>query len=291
MHRAPESAGHAPLYLALIAGAVLLWLSAHLPAAELASYTSHLAGPAPGQPHWAGEITVERSPALFPSDDVALERMVKYAAWSWSERTGKKIIDAGAVTTKGSPTSGRVTFVFASSSEIRALSGSMTAAAATTVSYYTDTGFIAGVTVYVPHILFGECSQHMILHEMGHAIGVINHDGAASGDVMHRDQTTCRHALTAQDVRMAPYGETLCFVEYLPDRSLYFPSAGGFAGFLRYRSGLWHVESAIPTTLRCPQVVHTDPLLQAGDVRGQNGKGSGTISHMGAGVWRLVNAN
>jgi hypothetical protein len=89
MHRAPESAGNAPGYLAIVAGAAMLWLSSQAPAAELSLYISHgyeesYAARSPGQPLWAGDITVERSPGLLTSDNAALERMVKYAAWSWS---------------------------------------------------------------------------------------------------------------------------------------------------------------------------------------------------------------
>ena len=107
---------------------------------------------------------------------------------------------------------------------------------------------------------------------------------------MHSNQDNCRHALSSQDVRMAPYGESLCFAEYLPDQSLYFPSVGGFAAFLRYSGGIWSVEAATPATLKCPSTSYSDPAVQALDVRGQNGRGFGTIQHIGAGKWRLVTA-
>lgn len=287
MTRDPRPAGNAPLILALIVAAIMLILN-RASAAELDLYTSHgwqeeHAAMRPGMTYWPAEIVFELNQAGAPVDASAI---VDRAAWSWSQRTGKKITFLGNTESPGAARSGRVTFVWKTLAQIRYITGSATTAAATKRWSYTDTGHIAGAIVYLP-IDRPQCLDHIGLHEAGHAIGITGHDGTQPTDVMHATQAHCLPALSAQDVSMSPYSDHACHGEVLADGSVYLPAVEGWGVHLVPSGDAWTVARASESRAVCvgARLYGIDLLLS--DIRSPAGRWMGQLRQEGN-QWRAV---
>ena len=287
IQRDPRPAGNAPLILALIVAGIMLVLNrAH--AAELELYVSHgyqeqYAAMRPGMTYWPGEIVFELNQTDAPMDASAI---VQRAAWSWSQRTGKTIAFRGATESPGAARSGRVTFVWKTLAQIRYITANATTAAATNRWSYTDTGHIAGAIVYLP-IDRPQCMDHIILHELGHAIGITGHDGARPTDVMHATQEHCLPALTVQDVSMAPYQDHACHGEVLADGSVYLPAVEGWGVHLVPRGDAWSVARAVESDAVCVAARLDGDRLLLSDIRSPAGRWMGELRQDGD-VWRVV---
>jgi len=287
IQRDPRPAGNAPLILALIVAGIMLFLN-RASADELEVYVSHgyqeqYAAMRPGMTYWPDGITAELNQTNAPMDVTAL---IERQSWSWAERTGKTVTFRGNTASEGAARSGRITFVWRLLSQIRFITGSSTTAAATKRWSYTDTGHIAGAIVYLP-IDRPQCVEHIILHELGHAIGITGHDGTQPTDVMHATQAHCLPALTVQDVSMAPYSDHACHGEVLADGSVYLPAVEGWGVHLVPRGDAWGVARAAESGAVCVGAKLTGDRLLLSDIRSPAGRWMGELRQDGD-VWRVV---
>lgn len=289
--RDTRSAGNAPLILALIGALVMLGLNLYAPkadAAELDVYVSHgwqeeHAAMKPGMTYWPDGIVFELNQTNAPLD---ASEAIQRAAWSWGQRTGKAISFRGATESIGAPTSGKVIFVWKTLAQIRSLTGSPFTAAATERWTYTNTGHIAGAIVYLP-IDRLQCIEHIILHEVGHAIGINGHEGAKSTDVMYSEQSHCLPALTVQDVSMAPYVDHSCHGELLADGSLYLPAVEGWGVHLVNNNGLLSVSRAAQSSGVCASARLSGIDLFLSDIRSPSGRWMAQLRQEGN-QWRVL---
>lgn len=260
-------------------------------ASTLEMYTSHswqeeYAAMRPGMTYWPDQIRVERTDKQGPISDAELDAMLDRAMWSWGQRTGKTFVDAGVTESQGRPTSGRITVVWRTTWEIIMLTGNVSAGAATQTWTYTDTGHLAGAIIYLPSDGDPMCLPHKALHEIGHSIGIISHDGAGPHDVMHVSQDHCRPLLSAQDVRMAPYADHTCHVELAATGDLYIPSFRGHSALLERDGDGWRLAQYVPAT-GCTTVAAVGMDITLGDVRSPAGKFRGWLRYVGGDRWVL----
>jgi hypothetical protein len=261
----------------------------------LTMYTSHgwqeeFAAMRPGMTYWPDQIKVERTDKEGPISDAELDAMLDRVMWSWGQRTGKTFIDAGVTESQGRATSGKITVVWRTTWEIIALTGNFWAKAATQTWTYTDTGHLAGAIIYLPSDGKPECLEHTALHEAGHAIGIMNHEGAGPHDVMHISQDNCRPLLSAQDVRMAPYADHTCHVELTAAGDLYIPSFRDHAALLKRDGDGWRLAQYVPTGPGCTTVVAIGMDVTFGDIRSQAGRFRGWLRYVGGERWVLGGA-
>lgn len=208
--------------------------------------------------------------------DEQLRPYIEYAAWQWSQRTGKRITVAAGAAPAGYSTSGKIT------AGIR----SVPSMAQTQTWHYMSTGNIAGAVVsFDPLWMLStpECVQHMVTHEIGHAIGGSGHT-ASPHDVMFPTQQHCRYALSAADVAHMPYDGTACHVELMQDGSLYIPSFQGHAALLKKDGDGWRLAEYAPAT-GCTTVAAVGMDLTFGDIRSQSGNFRGWLRYVGGERW------
>lgn len=247
---------------------------------------------------WATPIMVDYAvDSTMPADilPTALERAVQ----SVSQRSGYTISRMGVAPTTLGGATGRITFVFVSNEELRAIGAPETALATTKTWYYVDSGIIAGVVVYLDRVWFlagvTDCAVHTVSHELVHALGGTGHTSNPH-DVMYPNKTHCRYALSAGDlthlgVTQAPLGRS-CFAEIMQGDSVYLPSVAGKAALLRPDGdNVWQLaqlENSVET--RCDNVTVGDDLhLHIEDLRGQNVMYDwAELVFIGNDKWRLV---
>jgi hypothetical protein len=152
-----------------------------------------------------------------------------------------------------------------------------------------STGNIAGsVMSFDPVYLLGtpDCIQHMVTHEVGHAIGGSGHT-ASPHDVMYPNQTHCRYALSVGDVGHVPYDGNTCFVELTKDYSLYIPNYKGYAALLKYTGTGWKLAEHLPSSGKCSTVFELDMNLTFGDIRSISGNYRAQLRYTGDETWVL----
>lgn len=227
---------------------------------------------------WFQDIAVE----LDATAGTELRKAVEYAAWQWSQRTGKKITVNASQGLPGYSTSGKITFrtgYIANGSTM----------AQTDLWHYTDTGNIAGAIVTMSTLynwLSTDCLQAAVTHELGHAIGGMGHTSSAH-DVMYTYQAHCRYALTAGDTNYVPYDGNSCFVELMKNQSLYIPNYQGHAALLTYTGSGWRLAEYLPAHGTCTTVAAIGMDLTFGDIRSPSGKYRAQLRHSGGETWAL----
>lgn len=228
---------------------------------------------------WPFAITVDLDATATPQ----LRQAVEYAAWQWGERIGRKI----TVTSTGQAgysTSGKVTFGVG-------LLASVTTKGQTRTWHWSDTGNIAGAIVTINTLYMGvsdDCFQHIVTHELGHAIGGMGHTDNRQ-DVMYPYQTHCRYALTYADIQHVPYDSNPCFVELTRDFSLLIPSFQGMAALLKREGEGWVLAEYFPSAGACTTVAAIGMDLTFGDVRSPAGRFTGFLRYdAGGNRWLLA---
>jgi len=174
-----------------------------------------------------------------PLSLVDLYYSTQYAAWAWGQRTGLNLNVRGSLALTNDRTRGiGIRFTDAETLRIMRAEGSV---AATWMIYNSRTlelefAYIMIDTQYITD--YGICYANILVHEMGHAIGILDHSDDPS-DVMHAhyDPSDCRHMVTANDVRLSSYEPIICHAELSPVGDLYIPSIRGSAVTLRNIGG------------------------------------------------------
>jgi hypothetical protein len=223
---------------------------------------------------WHGDITIG-----IESGAEQLRPYLEYAAWQWSQRTGKKITVSSGASPSGHSTSGKIT---ATIKDVPSM-------AQTQLWYFMDTGNIAGVVIrFDPIWLFNtpDCVQHMVTHELGHALGGSGHTESKS-DVMYPTQTHCRYALSAADIGHVPYDGNSCFVELLKDFSLFIPSVNGYSALLKYTEAGWKLSEYLPSSGKCSTVFELNLNLTFGDIRSASGNYRAQLRYTENETWTL----
>lgn len=240
--------------------------------------TSPYAASSPRQ--WPFAITVDLDATATPQ----LRQAVEYAAWQWGERIGRKI----TVTSTGQAgysTSGKVTFGVG-------LLASVTTKWQTRIWNWSDTGSIAGAVVTINQLYTNvspDCFQHIVTHELGHAIGGMGHT-SSQHDVMYPYQNQCRYALTYADIQHVSYEVSPCFVELTRDFSLFIPSFQGMAAHLKRDGEGWVLAEYLPSVAGgCTTVAAIGMDLTFGDVRSPAGRFTGFLRYdAGGNRWLLA---
>lgn len=225
---------------------------------------------------WHGDITIG-----IEAGAEQLRPYIEHAAWQWAQRTGKRIAVSPGTSAAGYSTSGKIT------ANIKPVPSM----AQTQTWHYMSTGNIAGsVMSFDPVYLLGsaDCIQHMVTHEVGHAIGGTGHTDNRQ-DVMYPHQTHCRYALTAADVAHMPYDGQSCSVELLRDLSLFIPSFRGMAALLKREGDGWVIAEYFPSAGTCTTVAAIGMDLTFGDVRSPAGRFTGFLRYdAGGNRWLLA---
>jgi hypothetical protein len=227
---------------------------------------------------WFQDITIELDATTGPQ----LRKAVEYAAWQWSQRTGKRISVAAGIGAPGFSTSGKITFRTGYIANANTV-------AQTDMWHYLDTGNIAGAIVTMSTLYNGaseDCLQYSVTHELGHAIGGIGHTSSPQ-DVMYSHQTHCRYALTASDTNYAPYDGNSCFVELMKNHSLYIPNYQGHAALLKYTGSGWKLSEYLPAHGTCTTVAAIGMELTFGDIRALSGRYRAQLRYTGNETWTL----
>jgi len=187
-----------------------------------------------------------------------------YAGWAWGQRTGLRTQVRGSSSQAGDNTRG-IVIEFGSSDQMKRMKAPEGAVAATWVEFnlWTDDINFAYILIDESKIVdFAHCFGNILIHEMGHAVGIQGHSDDAA-DVMHADYDTgdCRHMITANDARMAPYEPQLCHSELSPVGDLYIPSIQGTSATLSYRGGMrWQLDQAREAVGGCSGIIAGDSV-------------------------------
>jgi len=254
------------------------WLMFRAHGDELVSAYPHLeqsnpyAASSPRQ--WYGDIAIG-----IESGAEQLRPYIEHAAWQWAQRTGKRITVMAGTSPAGHSTSGRIT------ANIK----SVPSMAQTQTWHYMSTGNIAAAAMsFDPVYLLGtpDCIQHMVTHEIGHAIGGRGHTDNKH-DVMYPNQTHCRYALSVGDVSHVPYDGQSCSVELLRDSSLFIPSFNGYSALLKYTGTGWKLAEYLPSAGGCSTVYAIDMNLTFGDIRSIGGNYRAQLRYTGNETWML----
>jgi hypothetical protein len=258
------------------------WLMFRAEAHELVHTSPHYEHDSPyavkGPRQWYQDIVIE----LDATTGLQLRKAVEYAAWQWSQRTGKRITVVDGIAAPGFATSGKITFRTGYIANVNTM-------AETDLWHYLDTGNIAGSIVTMSTLYDGiseDCLQSSVTHELGHAIGGIGHT-ASPQDVMYTYQTHCRYALTAGDTAYAPYDGNSCFVELVRDSSLFIPSFRGYSALLKYTGTGWMLAEYLPSAGECTTVYAIGMDLTFGDIRSPSGKYRAQLKYAGNETWTL----
>lgn len=227
---------------------------------------------------WFQDITIELDATTAPE----LRKYVEYAAWQWSQRTGKRIAVNAAQGLPGYSTSGKITFRTGYIANANTM-------AETDLWHYLDTGNIAGSIVTMSTLYEGmgaDCLQAAVTHELGHAIGGMGHT-SSSHDVMYAYQSHCRYALTAGDTNYVPYDGNSCFVELMQNHSLYIPNYQGHAALLTYTGSGWKLAEYLPAHGTCTTVAAIGMDITFGDIRSPSRTYRAQLRYSGGERWTL----
>jgi hypothetical protein len=245
---------------------------------ESLPHDEHISPYAASSPRqWPFAITVDLDATATPQ----LRQAVEYAAWQWGERIGRKItvMSTGQA---GYSTSGKITFGVG-------LLTSVTTKGQTRIWNWSDTGNIAGAVVTINQLYTNvspDCFQHIVTHELGHAIGGMGHT-SAQHDVMYTYQNQCRYALSYADVQHVPYDASPCFVELTKDGSLMIPNVQGMMAYLKRDGEIWKLGEYRPAQGNCGTVYPNNFDLTFGDIRSQGGNYRAQLRYLGNETWTI----
>ena len=276
-------------YALLCALFYLIARSTVLRADEIAQETSHTAGyetaARSSMPlRWSGAVKIYQ---VYGERDIS--EHLRSAAWSWSERAGISL-SYGGMTSSSVP---GATFFIAvkvtTAAEVYAVSGSLTAEAATTTSYYMDTGEAVGAVVYLDERYLDispDYAQYVINHEIGHAIGIRSHSSNRH-DLMYASHVHSRYSPTAADGIAAGYSPQTCHAEIMDNGGVYIAGAGAY---LRSVGGnVWRLEQYSPVSVSCANLERDGMDFTVRDLRGRSASYSwARMEWIGGDDWLLV---
>lgn len=194
---------------------------------------------------WPGnQVRLHHNPAGSPLAPEIAKAVLKYAAWSWSQRTGLIIDYAGE--TSQSQIDGAIVLRWITPLDM-ILSQGIFALAYTSNRYYPHTNELVSSEIILKtsdwstSLYNARRDAQTLIHEMGHAIGINGHSDNVSA-VMYPSQQSGRYALTVYDVRMAGYQQHICHAELTPHGDVYIPAIMGAGVTLTPVDGLFHIS-------------------------------------------------
>lgn len=194
---------------------------------------------------WPAGITrLYHNPAGSPLAPDTAEAVLRYAAWSWSQRTGL-IIDYMGTTTQAQ-IDGAIVVRWISALDM-ILSRGVFTRAYTSNRYYPHSNELVSSEIILKasdwsgSLYNARRDAQTLIHEMGHAIGINGHSDNVSA-VMYPSQQSGRYALTVYDVRMAGYQQHICHAELTPHGDVYIPAIMGAGVTLTPVDGLFHIS-------------------------------------------------
>lgn len=243
---------------------------------------------------WHGDIEIEYNSSGAIIEDSQVEPMIEYAAWALTERAQKETRYIGQTSSDGDKRSGKVTVRWVSPDEMAEIGDNRFHVGYTQSWWYLDDGRMAGAIIHLnrsANLSGGECLSHTITHEVLHAVGYAGHSDDPH-DVMYANQQHCRSALTVDDVRGLPYGESMCWTELTQGRDLYIPFVDGKAAFLSYTGdNRWKLDQWADSAGDCSTVTLTGAQKAIlSDVRGKGEQYYAEFVPAEGNKWRLYYA-
>jgi len=233
----------------------------------------------------------------FPSGVSAAEweSAIKYAAWSWGTRTGigaPEFLGEGIFGPQG-----HINIRIATPIEYILNGGKADQGAVTKWSFYTNTAWMYSANIllngaYFDGPVIDRCEMLTLVHEFGHAMGVIGHSSDGN-DVMALRRDHCRYALTGADVEWIDMfnSDQTCYAELTRENDIYIQGLDGFRVMLAAISDdIWQLVYLEPTDdLYCPVAtldanlnLHIDSVQRPGvDLEAD-------FEYIGNSQWRLV---
>lgn len=196
-------------------------------------------------------VMVYHNPQGSPLSKTDAVQAIKYAAWSWQQRTGLVLEYAGE--TERAQIDGAIVIRWADTFQMFIDRNDLNTNAYTRYSYYLDSALLAHATVVLLDSVWqGDYRRGMntLMHEVGHTLGAVGHSDQAYA-VMYWLQMSDRYQLTAADVRMTAYGQHVCHAEITPHGDVYLPGVMGFGVTLEPRSDVFQIKHVHPSGLDC----------------------------------------
>jgi hypothetical protein len=245
--------------------------------------------------HWQEpvEVVYIETGSPLPAGDVSAA--LAYAVDAWTARVDVPMQYSDAPAESGYQR-GKIVVRWVDTLEMVRNGSNILSLAATRRWVYNGTQAIAGVEIYLHRASFRSradkaCLTHVILHEMGHALGIGHLPEAHS--LMYASMGDCHHTLTTEDIAAAPYPQHICHAQLLPNFDIYVPvitiRQRSFSGRLQYSAGIWSLteyrEVAYHPECSDSYVASGDLILNK--VRAQDHVWKGELAALGGNTWML----
>lgn len=251
--------------------------------------------------HWSGQgVNIELNHSDAPANITLqqIEKYMRYAAWSWTQRTGLNVAYAGTTASDGVGQTGKIVvrwedaFYFASHGRDFFTYGY------TVSTFYSDSLEMLGAEIVLNSTILNEANKNLlfvIIHEVEHALGFGGHSDNQHDVMCPVPANGWRYAPSAYYIEVLPYADHSCHVELTLENDLYIPMGvhpidGPIAALLVYQGDFrWKLAPYVVSSGGCSTITADEFLtLEFSDVRSMDADYSNVILKFeGDDVWSL----